>query len=370
MACVSGLQFVFFLSEDGTAYCFGQNSLGQLGLGHKDTIHVPCMVPNLPKIQFISCGYYHTVCVDEEGGMWTFGQNSYGQLGTGNIRDSLHPQKIENIPFVTSVSCGGYHTLFITNENDLWSIGHNSCGQLFLGNYSNKDQPTKTNYSNVVRISTGDNVSFLQNDSGIYGCGRNEYGQLGLGHTKSPQVIPQLIENQPSNIIQFCTGYNHSLFLDIEGNVFSVGNNDYGKLGRSTPKMDLLPVKNIPPIQLVSCVGHSSYLLDFNGKVWSFGGNAYGQLGLGDTRSTRDIPTEISSVNYIHQISSGSCGDHLLLKDAKDNIYFVGHGLSTEIIKTSAAHRPVKIDSCYSSVWGVTKRNRFELKSRAKSARK
>ena len=46
-----------------------------------------------------------------------------------------------------------------------------------------------------------------------------------------PQITPSLIPDLPSNIVQFVCGAFLSLFLDSEGNVFSVGSNSDGKLG-------------------------------------------------------------------------------------------------------------------------------------------
>ena len=45
------------------------------------------------------------------------------------------------------------------------------------------------------------------------------------------QIAPSLISNTPENIVHFVCGGYHNLFLDSEGNVFSVGANEYGQLG-------------------------------------------------------------------------------------------------------------------------------------------
>ena len=93
------------LSDDGTAYSFGVNSGGELGLGLHNDVSLPTPIPNLPKISQVSCGSYFTVCVDYEGFIWSFGENYCGQLGTGNKTDRNVPQKLE-IPPVLSVACG------------------------------------------------------------------------------------------------------------------------------------------------------------------------------------------------------------------------------------------------------------------------
>ena len=95
MACASGSDHTITLSDDGTAYSFGRNKEGQLGLGHNKNVSLPTPIPNLSKINLISCGGYFTVCVDYEGFIWSFGQNSSGQLGTGNTTNFNIPQKIK-----------------------------------------------------------------------------------------------------------------------------------------------------------------------------------------------------------------------------------------------------------------------------------
>ena len=62
------------LSNDGTLHSFGHNHKGQLGLGHKNDVSLPTPIPNLPKINMISCGSYFTVCVDDESFIWSFGK--------------------------------------------------------------------------------------------------------------------------------------------------------------------------------------------------------------------------------------------------------------------------------------------------------
>ena len=102
MTCVCGFEHTITLSDDGTAYSFGRNNFGELGLSHNNYTSLPTPIPNLPKINMISCGSHFTVCVDDEGFIWSFGDNEYGQLGTGNknVFDYIQPYNmIINHPF-------------------------------------------------------------------------------------------------------------------------------------------------------------------------------------------------------------------------------------------------------------------------------
>ena len=195
----------------------------------------------------------------------------------------------------------------------------------------------------------------------------NHTGQCGSGRFKSPQIKPSLIANTPSKLIQFVCGYSQSLFLDSEGNVYSVGYNEYGSLGlgHNANQNVLNKIPNIPPIKIISCVLASCYLIDFEGNLWTFGYNDYGQLGHGD-KTNINAPKKISTLEDIQQISHGSCGYHFFAKNSQNQIFACGRNdwgqLGTGDTQSISILK--EINPQYSIIW------RDELFSRAKSARK
>ena len=258
--------------------------------------------------------------------------------------------------------------MIITNDNNLWSWGRNSNGELCHGDKQNRLIPQKTYFSNISKISTGLYHSLFQNDKGeIFSCGFNLFGQCGLGHFDTPQITPSFIPNAPSNIVEFVARGYHSLFLDSEGNVFSVGHNVFGSLGlgHNTNQNVLNKIPNIPPIKIISCVLASCYLIDFVGNLWSFGLNQYGQLGHGD-KSNKNIPQIVNTLKDIRQIPHGSCGGHFFAKNSQNQIFAFGDNSFGQLGTgdTQSVSIPKEINSQYSTIW------RAELCSRAKSARK
>ena len=248
--------------------------------------------------------------------------------------------------------------------------GHvaNNFGQLCLGNTETQRKPQKTRFSNISKISTGYVHSLFQNDKGeIFSCGNNQDGQCGLGHFNSPQITPSLILGAFSNIVQFICGGHLSLFLDSEGNVYSVGGNYYGQLGlgHNTKQNVLSKIVNIPPINTISCVKTSCCLIDFEGNLWSFGHNGFGQLGHGDYTNI-NTPKIVNTLDDIQQISYGSCGNHFLAKNSQNQIFVIGYNSNGQLGTGDAQSvlTPKEINSQYSTIWGG------KLKSIAKSARK
>ena len=356
MACACGRFHTITLSDDGIAHSFGNNEEGALGLGHNNDVSLPTPIPNLPKIIVISCGWNFTVCVDHEGFIWSFGKNNRGQLGTGNTTNFNVPQKLLHIPPVVSVSCGNEYTLIITNDSNLWSCGRNNYGQLCHGNQVDQLQPQQTSFANISKISAGSFHSLFQNNKGeIFSCGYNLWGACGLGHFYESQITPSLIPNLPSNIVHFVCGASQSLFLDSEGNVFAIGDNEHGQLGlgHNTKQNELNKIPNIPPIKTISCMGASCYLIDFGGNLRTFGYNGYGQLGHGDTTNI-NTPKIVNSLKDIQQISYGSRGFHFFAKNSQNQIFAAGPNNYGQL--GTGDNQPVsipkEINSQYFVIWG------------------
>ena len=243
----------------------------------------------------------------------------------------------------------------------MWSCGANNLGQLCHGDKEDRSMFQKTSFSNISKASAGYRHSLFENNKGeIFACGDNQWGQCGLGHLNSPQITPSLIPNVPSNIVQFVCGEYETLFLDWEGNVFSVG--DIVMLC-SVGILNKIP--NIPPIKIISFASSSCYLIDWEGNLWTFGDNGYGQLGHGDYTDIY-TPKIINTLKDIQQISYGSCGTHFFAKSSLNLLFAIGdnaHGqLGTGDKKTALI--PKEINSQYFNIWGA------EHHSRAKSARK
>ena len=312
---------------------------------------------------------FHSLRGSCEGFIWSFGKNNAGQLGTGNKTNFNIPQKIQNIPPVLSVSCGFEHTLIITNDSNLWSCGSNILGQLCHGDKEDRLIPQKTSFADILKISAGYYHSLFQNNKGeLFSCGANVTGQCGLSHFNNPQIKPILIPSAPSNIVQFVCGDFQNLFLDSEGNVYSVGHNYFGSLGlgHHTNENVLNRITNIPLIKIISCMNASCYLIDFEGNLWSFGDNEFGQLGHGD-KTNKNVPKIINTLKDIQQISYGCCTYHFFAKNSQNQIFATGRNDYGQLGTgdTQSFSIPKEINSQYSPLW----RDQY-YGSSAKSARK
>ena len=154
---------------------------------------------NLIDIISIHCGYGHTVALvkadnSKSNECYVWGNNTRGQLALGHNQNQNKPQKLYLLHII-SVSCGGYHTIALTQIGTLYVWGLNTEGQLGLGFYGgNNSFPQKLNlYEPIISISCGANHTIcVTAKNKIYVWGDNEHYQLGLGDTinqSSPQQL-------------------------------------------------------------------------------------------------------------------------------------------------------------------------------------
>jgi alpha-tubulin suppressor-like RCC1 family protein len=126
------------LRTNGTAWCWGWNANGQLGIGTVATIaNTPRQVGSASDWLSLSVAKYHTCGVREDGTAWCWGRNVEGQLGNGTNTDANTPQQVSGTADWVSVEVGTSHTCGMRSDSTAWCWGRNVEGQ--LGNGTNTD---------------------------------------------------------------------------------------------------------------------------------------------------------------------------------------------------------------------------------------
>ncbi|MDB6133577.1 MAG: repeat domain protein [Verrucomicrobiales bacterium] len=161
---------------------------------------------------------------------------------------------------------------------------------------------------------------FLNADGEVLAAGVNTFGQLGDGTWDSKSTPVTVL----SGIQAIAAGMDHSLFLDTEGAVWAAGDNSEGQLGdgtkneRRTPT--LLTVFQDRVRAIAAGSSHSLFLMD-DGTVMSVGYNGGGQLGNNST-SSRTLPAGVRVVTEITALAAG--GAHSLFLKADGTVWAAG----------------------------------------------
>ena len=345
------------VSQSGDVYSFGIHHHG--GHGHKeDFISSPKVISGLRNIMAVDCGNLHTICLDYNGCVFSFGSNSEGQLGIkrDNGIEVIHtPQRVENLPAIKQISCGDDFTICISKDGYPYSFGNNQFGQLGIGNNDDiyHDIPTKiTSLGTVEFIECGSKHVICKTiQENIYVWGRNDNGQLGKSYNLC-QVSPYLCTDWPDNIVDIKCGFEHTLILTLNQDVYSCGYNFSGQLGRELDNYSssVQKISYLSKIIRIECGINHSMCIDVNNNLFIFGDNGFGQLGLENANGEKNMPECLMS--NIIDISKG--GNHTFIKTSNNEIYAFGYNQYSQLgvdTKTNFEILPIKVLTDTEDIW-------------------
>ena len=125
----------------------------------------------------ISGGEYHSIFIDCNKCVWGCGDNEYYQVGLNEGGVIEKPQPLSDLPLIIYGSAGGFHTLLIAEDGTVWGFGNGQRGRLGkkISTRQKQQIPTPTP---VQAVSAGVSHSlFLDVDGHVWSCGLNECGQ-------------------------------------------------------------------------------------------------------------------------------------------------------------------------------------------------
>jgi alpha-tubulin suppressor-like RCC1 family protein len=237
-----GMYHSLALNDNGDLYAWGMGYEGQLGLSYGNkVVSSPRYVSFFYRrpVKFISCGHNFSICITNDNNLWGWGENKLGQLGLGkvqlvetptciNIYDRHTKQesisndsyrRYSGLPLVPCyVDCGYAHSAVVTEEGHLITFGLNINGQLGIGNTTTCFEPQlieRDNHGNllnkVVKVCCNTSGTFIITQEGkLYSCGS---GDIGHGALTDPIKLPKLISDgrvyhsiycNDNSIVAFC----------------------------------------------------------------------------------------------------------------------------------------------------------------------
>jgi hypothetical protein len=330
------------LTPAGVAYCWGNNSSGQLGNGTTTNSATPAPVSGALAFAIISTGSSHTCGLTLAGVAYCWGDNTYGQLGNGTTISSVIPVSVlGGLKFYTlplgpmpdlgfTLSAGGRHTCGVSVDSTYGTAvscwGDNSSGQLGNGTMTNSSVPVSqtgmpyawsvlsagSNHTCATTFSTGSGVLTFS-----FCWGDNSAGQLGNGSTtNSTTPVRFAVGGSGTNVMTAGTLYTCGAWGTLST---CWGNNSDGQLGNGTTANSTTPIAIAGglPFTSVSAGGdHACGLVIIlntspaTGVAYCWGDNSSGELGNG-TATNSPTPVAVSGGLNFGSVSAGgshTCG--------------------------------------------------------------
>jgi Regulator of chromosome condensation (RCC1) repeat len=120
----SKFSHVCAVTADGSVYCWGENSSGELGARGTDPSERPIQVASVRNIVQVSTGGSHTCARDRSGNVYCWGANYYNQVGDGTGGTGKPPTLVPNV-IADSISAGAHHTCALTPNRQVVCWGWN-----------------------------------------------------------------------------------------------------------------------------------------------------------------------------------------------------------------------------------------------------
>jgi alpha-tubulin suppressor-like RCC1 family protein len=266
------------LKTDGKVWAWGRNGSGQLGDGTTDGKTTPTLVSQ-STFSKIAAGSDRSFAITGSPAGATGGGSLYGWGANSGRQIDFNSGLDKTTPFVMAqnavlVATCPTMTAFVTTDNSFYFRGAYDVSISYpVANFSDSAySPNTINYTSYFLtsavasppIALGVGAEFLlaiTQAGELYGFTFKEFWSNALTAPTPPDEaqtaigaygivfgvsggfyypthnIPALIDDS-RHWLRLASGREHALLTDIDGNVFSIGNNDYGQLGRTATGND------------------------------------------------------------------------------------------------------------------------------------
>lgn len=234
----------------------------------------------LQDVADIAAGESHSCALDRSGRVFCWGENLIGQLGLGAASGETarpSPVPLPTLSAIRAIASGFNHSCAITGDRGLRCWGLNDEGQLGIGSdvYSLAAPGAVTGLAGPVQsVATGSSLSCAVYVDGRVGCwGGNGAGQLGDGGSASRNAPGALVAlGQAASAVT--AGSRHACALLVDGSVRCWGANESGQLGDGSTSNRATPVavQGLPgPVRAIAATAAGSCALTQAGALFCWG---------------------------------------------------------------------------------------------------
>lgn len=352
IAVSAGRDHTCALIADGTAYCWGSNEFGQLGVANdattclRDDRPIPCRrqpvaVAGGLKFQKISAGGLHTCALTLDYHIYCWGDNLHGALGAPGVTQSFAPVQVLSTALFMDLAAGGSHSCGLRTDGVLFCWGANESGQLGI-NSSGNGSAVPVSASTVQRfasVAAGKDRTCARIANGTSYCWGVTFILQGTSEITRLQLQPLRVAID-TLFESLTVGSRTTCGISLDKRAYCWESNLTGGMGDGRQGGSSLPrvvATNLPFVAISSGATQTCGIAD-NGRAYCWGGDTHGQLGVSpSTLSARcgessaptipcsRIPLQVSGWRVFSQMSAGQ-GDHVCALTLTGNIYCWGAG--------------------------------------------
>jgi alpha-tubulin suppressor-like RCC1 family protein len=226
---------------DDRAYCWGDNSLGQLGDGTTTERDTPVPVAGGRRFRQVTTGAIHTCAVTPSYQGYCWGWDAEGQLGDGATRQNRsRPSLVAGGHLFAQISAGFTNTCAVTTTARAFCWGRSPVGD---GSTLSRFEPRAVSGNlSFTRVTAGDShMCGETTGKKAYCWGTNSLGSLGNGVGGVGGIEPKPVAVSGGLLFAQLSAGRGTCGKTPEGAAYCWGENGDGQLGDGTTVSRFVP---------------------------------------------------------------------------------------------------------------------------------
>jgi alpha-tubulin suppressor-like RCC1 family protein len=295
----AGADFGCGITSDRLLYCWGSDSVGQIGNGLDGAGNTPELATvKSERFTSVSAGAQHACALNLVGMAFCWGNDSHGQLGDNRLIHSTTPIPVRDTTLQFRViSAGDRHTCGVTTAGTAYCWGDGTSGQLGNTSFASSQVPIQVSGGlSFLSISAGgSHTCALEASGNVYCWGDNARGQLGNGTLSTPSTAPTQVTGG-GGFTAISSGFDHTCGI-AGGAVKCWGGSDWGEVGDGSEGVhDVTSPITVAGLQatVISVGASHSCAITTAGVAMCWGSNRWGALGNEYQAAARATPQVVA----------------------------------------------------------------------------